>query len=82
MARIVVPPKVSTQISGGTANDLIISNGGSSQLSINTSDPSVAGAAVILGPKDSVVMAAGSAWAAATWFAWTELGGEAISTEV
>ena len=81
MAKVVVPKSVATVVSAGTVNDLIIHNGGSSSLSLNTTDPSTAGAAVVLGSKDSVVMSAGGAWAAAQWVAWTELGGLAIVTE-
>jgi len=82
MAKVVVPPKTATVVSAGTASDLIIANGGSTPLSLNTEDPSTAGAAIILGNKDSIVMSAGSAWAAATWYAWTEVGGLAVTVEV
>ena len=69
-------------VSAGTAADLIIANGGSTPLSLNTTDPQVDGAAIVLGNKDSVVMSAGSAWAAAPWVAFTEVGGMAVVTEV
>jgi len=82
MAKVVVPAGVATVVSAGTANDIIISNGGSGILSLNTTDPSTAGALVYLGPKDSVAMAAGGAWAAAQWVAWTEIGGLAVVVEV
>jgi len=82
MAKVVVPKNVATVVSSGTAADLIIANGGSTPLSLNTTDPSTAGAAIILGNKDSVVMSAGGAWAASQWVAWTEVGGLAVVTEV
>ena len=82
MAKVVVPKRTATVVSAGTANDIIIANGGSSSLSLNTTDPSTAGAAIILGNDDSVAMSAGGAWAAAQWVAWSELGGVAIVTEV
>lgn len=82
MAKIVVPAGVATVVSSGTANDLIIANGGSTPLSLNTTDPETAGAAIILNNKDSVVMSAGSGWAASQWVAWTEVGGLAVVTEV
>ncbi len=69
-------------MSAGTANDLAISNGGSGIIALNTTDPSTAGALVYLGPKDTVVMSAGSAWAAAQWVAWTEVGGQVTVVEV
>jgi len=82
MAKVVVPAGVATVVSAGTANDLIIANGGSTPLSLNTTDPSSAGASIYLGSKDSVVMSAGGAWAASQWVAWTEVGGLAVVTEV
>ncbi len=82
MPKVVIPAKTPTVVSAGTANDIIISNGGSGILSLNTTDPSTAGALVYLGPKDSVAMSAGGAWAAAQWVAWTEIGGLAVVEEV
>lgn len=80
MAKVVVPPQTATVISAGTANDLIIANGGGSRMMLNTTDPSTDGAAVTLGPFDSVVMSAGGAWAAAQWVAWSAVGTTAIVT--
>ena len=82
MAKVTVPGKTATIVSAGTANDLIIGNGGSSPMSLNTTDPSTAGAAIYLGNKDSIVFAAGSALAAAQWVAWSDLGTVAVVTEV
>ncbi len=82
MALVAVPKKTATVVSAGTANDLAISNGGSGIIALNTTDPSTAGALVYLGPKDTVVMSAGSAWAAAQWVAWTEVGGQVTVVEV
>ncbi len=82
MALVAVPKKSATVVSAGTANDLAISNGGSGIIALNTTDPSTAGALVYLGPKDTVVMSAGSAWAAAQWVAWTEVGGQVTVVEV
>ncbi len=82
MALVMVPKKTATVVSAGTANDLAISNGGSGIIALNTTDPSTAGALVYLGPKDTVVMSAGSAWAASQWVAWTEVGGQCTVVEV
>ncbi len=82
MAKILVPAKTATVVSAGTANDLAICNGGSGIMTLNTTDPSTAGALVYLGPKDTVVMSAGSAWAASQWVAYTEVGGQAVIVEV
>jgi len=81
MAIIVVPAKTATVVSAGTANDLIIANGGSSPMALNLTDPSTAGAALYLGNQDSVVMAAGGAFAAAQWVAWSNLGTIAVVIE-
>jgi tartrate dehydratase beta subunit/fumarate hydratase class I family protein len=51
-------------------------------MSLNTTDPSTDGAAIYLGNKDSVAFAAGSALAAAQWVAWSDLGTQAVVTEV
>jgi hypothetical protein len=80
MAKVVIPAQTATQVSAGTANDLIIANGGGSRLMLNTTDPSADGAAVTLGPFDSVVMSAGGAWAAAVWVGWSAVGTTAIVT--
>ena len=80
MAKVVIPANTATVVSAGTANDLIIANGGGGFLALNTTDPSTAGAAVTLGPFDSVVMSAGGAWAAAQWVGWTGVGTTAIVT--
>lgn len=80
MAKVVIPPKTATQVSAGTASDLIIANGGGGLLMLNTTDPSADGAAITLGPFDSVVMSAGGAWAAAIWVGWSEVGSVAIVT--
>ncbi len=82
MALVPVPAKTPTVVSSGTANDLAIGNGGSGIIALNTSDPSTAGALVYLGPKDTVVMSAGSAWAAAQWVAYTDIGGQVTVVEV
>ena len=81
MAQIVVPAQTATVVSAGTANDLIICNGGSSPMALNLTDPSTAGAAIYLGTKDSVVMAGGSAFAAAQWVAWSNTGTVAVVIE-
>ena len=82
MAKVVVPAGVATVISAGTANDLIIANGGSAPLSLNLTDPSIDGAAMILGSKDSAIMSAASAFAASQWVGWSAVGTVAIVTEV
>ncbi len=82
MAKIAVPAKVATVVSSGTANDLAIGNGGSGIIALNTTDPSTAGALIYLGPKDAVVMSAGSGWAASQWVAWSDVGGQLTVTEV
>jgi hypothetical protein len=80
MAKVVIPAQTATEVSAGTANDLIIANGGGGRLALNTTDPSVAGAAITLGPFDSVAMSAGGAWAASVWVGWSDVGTTAIVT--
>ncbi len=82
MAIVAVPKDTATVVSSGTANDLAICNAGSGIMALNTTDPSTAGALVYLGPKDTVVMSAGSAWAAAQWVAYTKIGGQVSVVEV
>jgi len=81
MAKVVVPAKTATVVSAGTANDLVIGNGGSSPMALNTTDPSTAGALIYLGQKDSIAMGAGGASAAAQWVAWSDLGTVAVVVE-
>jgi hypothetical protein len=81
MAKVVVPAQTATVVSAGTVNDLIVANGGGGRLALNTTDPSADGAAITLGPFDSVVMSAGGAWAAAQWVGWSDIGTTAIVTE-
>jgi len=81
MPQIVVPPETATVVSAGTAGDIIIANGGSSPVALNTTDPSTNGAAIYLGTKDSIVMAAGGAFAAAQWVAWSNTGTVVVVTE-
>jgi hypothetical protein len=82
MAKVVVPAGVPTVVSAGTANDLIIANGGSSPLFLNTTDPVTAGPAISLASNDSVVMSAGSAFAANQWVGFSAVGTVAVTTEV
>ncbi len=82
MALIDIPAGTPTQVSAGTANGLIIANGGSSPIALNTTDPTVDGPAVMLDSNESVIMEPGSAWAAATWVAFSNGGGTAVVTEV
>ena len=82
MAKVVVPGQTSTEVYAGGAGGVIIANGGSSILNLNTADPSTAGGAIELASGDAVVFDAGSAWAAATWFGWSEVGTTAVTTVV
>jgi hypothetical protein len=82
MAKVTVPAGVPTVVSAGTALDLIIANGGSAPLFLNTTDPTTAGPAITLAHKDSVIMSAGSAFAANQWVGYSGVGTEAVVTEV
>lgn len=80
MAKVTVPKRTATVVSNGTSNDLVIGNNSGSVIALNTTSPGTDGAAITLGAHDSFVMSAGSAWAAATWYAWSEVGGEVVVT--
>ena len=82
MAKVIVPAGVPTVVSTGTASDLIIANSGSAPLFLNTTDPSVDGPAVTLATKDTVIMSAGSAFAASQWVGFSAVGTEAVVVEV
>jgi hypothetical protein len=82
MAKVTVPAGVPTVVSTGTATDLMISNGGSAPLFLNITDPSTDGSAITLATKDTVIMSAGSAFAASQWVGFSSVGTEAIVTEV
>ena len=82
MAKVAVPAGVPTVVSAGTLNDLIIANGGSAPLFLNTTDPTIAGPALTLAGKDSVAMSAGSAYAASQWVGFSAVGTEAVVTEI
>ena len=82
MAKVTVPAGVPTVVSAGTANDIIIANGGASPLFLNTTDPSVDGPAVTLLTKDSMIMASVSAYAANQWVGYSGVGTQAIVTEI
>lgn len=82
MAKVVVPAKVATVVSAGTALGLIIGNGGSSPMALNITDPSADGTLIYLGNKDSVAFVEGSAAAASQWVAWSNLGTVATVVEL
>ena len=82
MAKVVIPAGVPTVVSAGTVNDIIIANGGSAPLFLNTTDPSVDGPAVTLLTKDAMIMASGSAYAANQWVGFSAVGTLAIVTEI
>ena len=82
MAKTTVPPNEDTVVHAGSAGGVIIANGGSSLMGLNTSDPSVAGWAIELASGDSVFMEPGSAWAAETWHAWAPNGTIAVVTTI
>ena len=82
MAKVIIPARTATEVLAGTANDVVIGNNGSAPIALNTTSPGTDGAAITLGPHDSVAFSAGSAFAAATWFAWSETGGSVTVTEV
>ena len=82
MAKVTIPAGVPTVVSAGSANDIIIANGGSAPLALNTADPVVNGAAVTLLTKDSMIMSAGSAFAASQWVGYSAVGTVAIVTEI
>jgi hypothetical protein len=82
MALIDLPAGTATQVSAGTANGLIIANGGSAPIVLNTTDPTVDGPAILLESNETVIMEPGSAWAASAWWAFCNGGGTAVTTEV
>jgi hypothetical protein len=81
MAKVTLPARTATVVLAGTVNDVVIGNNGSSPVALNTTSPATDGAAFTLGPHDSVAFAAGSAFAAATWFGWSEVGTVVVVTE-
>lgn len=82
MPKVTIPAKVATIVSNGTSADIVIGNNGSVPVALNTTSPETDGPAVTLGPYDSVAMAAGSAWAGATWYAYSQIGTAVTVTEV
>jgi hypothetical protein len=82
MALIDLPAGTPTEVSAGTANGLIIANGGSAPISLNTTDPATDGPAILLDSNETVIMEPGSVWAASAWVAYCNGGGTAVVTEV
>lgn len=82
MAKITVPPTTDTVVHAGGVTGVIIANGGSSIMHLNTTAPSTAGGAIELQSGDSVAMEPGSPWAASQWVAWSDVGTTAVVTEI
>ncbi len=82
MALVDLPAGTPTEVSAGTTNGLIIANGGSGPIALNTTDPIQDGPAIMLDSNESVIMEPGSVWAGSTWVAFSNGGGVAVVTEV
>ena len=82
MAKTVIPPTVDTQVHTGGVTGVIIANGGSSIMHLNTPAPSTAGGAIELQSGDSVAMEPGSPWAASAWWAWSDVGTVCVTTDI
>jgi len=82
MALIDLPAGTAVEVSAGTANGVLIANGGQNRITLNTTDPTVDGPAIELASNETIIMEPGSVWAASPWWAYSNGGGVAVVTEV